>query len=174
MSKDNKSKFGELFEKSIKELDSDINKFITDKENLKENNSESSDKKIFKEVIISLEALDEYEKYEEHKESSVSHKQFIELKKKYTRNTRYKYIDLHNYDSTLEGLNALNIFFKENYGISPFLKIIHGKGSHNDNKNSPMRSMVRKFLKNNSTVLAYCSAELKDGGNGATYVLIKK
>ena len=46
MSKDNKSKFGELFEKSIKELDSDINKFITDKENLKENNSESSDKKI--------------------------------------------------------------------------------------------------------------------------------
>ena len=93
MSKDNKSKFGELFEKSIKELDSDINKFITDKENLKENNSESSDKKIFKEVIISLEALDEYEKYEEHKESSVSHKQFIELKKMYTRNTRYKYLE---------------------------------------------------------------------------------
>ena len=36
-----------------------------------------------------------------------------------------------------------------------------------------MRSMVRKFLLNTNIVLAFCEAEIKDGGNGATYVLIK-
>ena len=92
----------------------------------------------------------------------------------FTKSMRYEVIDLHHEKSTLSGLNALNDFFDKCFGKITHLKIIHGKGNHSRNNFSPMRSMVRKFLLNTSIVLAFCEAELKDGGNGATYVLIKK
>ncbi len=76
--------------------------------------------------------------------------------------------------STIDGLKALNNFFKNNYHKYQYLKIIHGKGLRNNKEVSPMRNLVRKFLLNNSIVLAFTPAQNNDGGDGATYVLIKK
>jgi len=81
---------------------------------------------------------------------------------------------LHTQSSTIDGLKALNNFFKNNYHKYQYLKIIHGKGLRNNKEVSPMRNLVRKFLLNNSIVLAFTPAQNNDGGDGATYVLIKK
>ena len=83
---------------------------------------------------------------------------------------RIHYLRFHFLKLCLE-LESMNHVFEKKGGGG---KIIHGKGNHSKNNCSPMRSMVRKFLLNTNIVLAFCEAEIKDGGNGATYVLIKK
>ena len=172
MNIDDKSKFGELFEESIKESNADINQHIEEKRNIDSDPSLNNYR--FNETIISLENLDDYKNYSSFRHDSVSHKQFLNLQKMFTRSIKYEFIDLHHEKSTLSGLNALNNFFEDSFGKITYLKIIHGKGNHSKNNYSPMRSMVRKFLLNTNIVLAFCEAEIKDGGNGATYVLIKK
>ena len=91
-----------------------------------------------------------------------------------TLKKKYNTIDLHNCESTLEGLNVLNSFFRNNASKYRYFKIIHGKGLHNKDRSSPMRTMVRKFLINTNIVLAYTRAEGSDGADGATYVLVKQ
>ncbi len=174
MSKHNKSKFGKLFEESLKESSHDSDQFIKEKSEIRNDDFQLSVGSQFVETIISLDNLEDYMNYSEFKKDSISHKQYLSLQKMHTKCLNFEYIDLHNENSTLSGLNALNIFFNNNFGKTKYLKIIHGKGHHNTNNNSPMRAMVRKFLLNTSIVLAFCQAELKDGGSGATYVLIKK
>ena len=174
MNIDDKSKFGELFEESIKESDSNLNHLIEEKRNIDHETDSSLNAYKFDETIISLENLEDFTDHTSFKNDSVSHKQFINLQKMFTKSIKYEVIDLHHEKSTLSGLSALNDFFEQCFGKITHLKIIHGKGNHNINNRSPMRSMVRKFLLNTSVVLAFCEAELKDGGNGATYVLIKK
>ena len=174
MNIDDKSKFGELFEESIKESNADINQHIEEKNSIDHDPDSSLNNYRFNETIISLENLEDYTKYTSFRNDSVSHKQFINLQKMFTKSIKYEFIDLHHEKSTLSGLNALNNFFEDSFGKITYLKIIHGKGNHSKNNCSPMRSMVRKFLLNTNIVLAFCEAEIKDGGNGATYVLIKK
>tara|TARA_Y100000816_G_scaffold260645_1_gene217058 strand:+ start:257 stop:781 length:525 start_codon:yes stop_codon:yes gene_type:complete len=174
MNIDDKSKFGELFEESIKQSNSDLNQLVEEKRNIDNGTDSSSNAYRFNETIISLENLEDFTNHTSFRHNSVSHKQFMDLQKMSTRSIRHEFIDLHYEKSTLSGLSALNDFFEQCFGKITHLKIIHGKGNHNINNCSPMRSMVRKFLLNTSIVLAFCEAELKDGGNGATYVLIKK
>jgi dsDNA-specific endonuclease/ATPase MutS2 len=143
MNTDNKSKFGELFEESIKESNSNLNHLVEEKRNIDHGTDSSLNAYKFVETIISLENLEDFTNHTSFRNNSVSHKQFINLQKMFTKSIRHEVI-------------------------------IHGKGNHSRNNCSPMRSMVRKFLLNTSIVLAFCEAELKDGGNGATYVLIKK
>ena len=174
MNIDDKSKFGELFEESIKESNSSLNHLVEEKRNIDHGTDSSLNAYKFVETIISLENLEDFTNHTSFRNNSVSHKQFINLQKMFTKSIRHEVIDLHHEKSTLSGLNALNDFFDKCFGKITHLKIIHGKGNHSRNNCSPMRSMVRKFLLNTSIVLAFCEAELKDGGNGATYVLIKK
>lgn len=51
------------------------------------------------------------------------------------------------------------------------IRIVHGKGHHD----SPpvLKNGVYQWLPQSSAVLAYCSAQPKDGGTGAVYVLLK-
>lgn len=78
-------------------------------------------------------------------------------------------IDLHGMHSD-EALQALEVFFSQCLG-SPqrCFCIIHGKG-----QDIPvLKNLVNRFLKQQSQVLAFCSAPIQLGGAGATLVLIK-
>jgi DNA-nicking Smr family endonuclease len=51
--------------------------------------------------------------------------------------------------------------------------IIHGKGFRSQNK-PVIKPMVNRWLRQAGEVLAFCSAQPKDGGTGAVYVLLRK
>ena len=164
---DEKKKFEDMFLESLKDVD--IENIINDKEDKFSDINED-----FSEKLISLESLIESDYPEMYKGDGVQNRLFDELKRMNTLKKKYNTIDLHNCESTLEGLNVLNSFFRNNASKYRYFKIIHGKGLHNKDRSSPMRTMVRKFLINTNIVLAYTRAEGSDGADGATYVLVKQ
>lgn len=61
--------------------------------------------------------------------------------------------------------------------------IVHGKGWHAESAatrgdlldgKARLKSHVNRWLKEIPIVLAFCSAQLKDGGTGAAYILVKR
>jgi len=52
--------------------------------------------------------------------------------------------------------------------------IVHGKGYHSEDGRPVLKAMVNKWLQNIPQVLAFTTAQAKDGGTGAVYALIKK
>ena len=128
----------------------------------------------FVDTIISLESLVDEDYDTEFRKNGIQNGLFQNLKRMNTLKKLYATIDLHNCESTLDALNELNNFFRENHKKFKYYKIIHGKGLHNRDGTSPMRTMVRKYLINSHFVLAYTMAEKSDGSSGATYVLIKQ
>lgn len=52
--------------------------------------------------------------------------------------------------------------------------IVHGKGYSSPGKKPVIKPMVNRWLRAAPTVLAFCSAQPKDGGTGAVYVLLKR
>ena len=157
MNIDDKSKFGELFEESIKESNADINQHIEEKRNIDSDPSLNNYR--FNETIISLENLEDYKNYTSFRHDSVSHKQFLNLQKCLLNLLNMNLLICIMKSRTLSGLNALNNFFEDSFGKITYLKIIHGKGNHSKNNCSPMRSMVRKFLLN--TILFWLSVRQK-------------
>ena len=83
------------------------------------------------------------------------------------------YIDLHGLTRE-EAWSSLEEFF-ENSRRKGFekVKIIHGKGNPPVNE-APLRTLSRKFIENCSYAgeSAYCTA--KEGGSGATWVILKR
>ncbi len=165
---DDGKKFEDLFSESLNDID--LDKIYNDK---REVFTDCELGEEFEETLISLESLLDTDYPIEFRKSGVRDKTFRELKQINKHKREYSTIDLHQYESTLEGFNALNKFFKHQSNKYKFLKIIHGKGLHNRDAESPMRAMVRKYLMNTDKVLAYVPAEKNDGHDGATYVLIK-
>ena len=53
------------------------------------------------------------------------------------------------------------------------LLIIHGKGGH-EGAPPVVKNLVNRWLPQFDTVLAFHSAQPKDGGHGAVYVLLKR
>jgi DNA-nicking Smr family endonuclease len=51
--------------------------------------------------------------------------------------------------------------------------IIHGKGFRSQNR-PVIKPMVNRWLRQADEVLAFCSAQPKDGGTGAVYVLLRR
>jgi DNA-nicking Smr family endonuclease len=51
--------------------------------------------------------------------------------------------------------------------------IVHGKGFRSQSK-AVIKPMVNRWLRQAEEVLAFCSAQPKDGGTGAVYVLLRK
>lgn len=51
--------------------------------------------------------------------------------------------------------------------------IIHGKGFRSQSK-PVIKPMVNRWLRQSDQVLAFCSAQPKDGGTGAVYVLLRR
>ncbi len=52
--------------------------------------------------------------------------------------------------------------------------IIHGKGHHSENQQGVLKPLTINRLKESAEVMAFCSAQPKDGGSGAVYVLLKR
>ena len=76
--------------------------------------------------------------------------------------------------TTEEALIELNIFIKKNYeNQSKYILIIHGKGLNNKEGVAPLKRLVQKLIINCDIAMASTSASIKDGGYGATYVLLK-
>lgn len=83
-------------------------------------------------------------------------------------------IDLHGM-TELEADKALSYFIAEaTEHQARYLIIIHGKGYHSDVEYPILKNLVNQRLKQLETVLAFCSAQPKDGGSGAVYVFLKK
>lgn len=55
-----------------------------------------------------------------------------------------------------------------------YLLIIHGKGHNSDRERPVLKNLVNWRLRQFNSVLAFCSAQPKDGGAGAVYVLLQK
>ena len=168
----NKDKGLSEFEKLLEESDIDISEVLNEKNNEDEN---FLDHKSFQDVKVSLDDL--YEKnlgdYFSHKKNGIQTKVLDKL-----RNLKYKFsssqiIDLHGM-TTEEALIELNIFIKKNYeNQSKYILIIHGKGLNNKEGVAPLKRLVQKLIINCDIAMASTSAGIKDGGYGATYVLLK-
>ena len=168
----NKDKGLSEFEKLLEESDIDISDVLNEKNNEDEN---FLDHKSFQDIKVSLDDL--YEKnlgdYFSHKKNGVQTKVLDKL-----RNLKYKFssnqiIDLHGM-TTEEALIELNIFIKKNYeNQSKYILIIHGKGLNNKEGVAPLKRLVQKLIINCDIAMASTSASIKDGGYGATYVLLK-
>jgi DNA-nicking Smr family endonuclease len=53
------------------------------------------------------------------------------------------------------------------------VRIIHGKGRHSETP-AVLKNQINQWLRQMAEILAFCSAQAKDGGTGAVYVLLKK
>ena len=78
--------------------------------------------------------------------------------------------DLYDLHSTLSDY-FLEYSYKNN---AKYLLIIHGKGLNNKDGIAPIKKLVEKVLINSPHVLAASSANKKDGGHGATYLILKR
>ena len=82
-------------------------------------------------------------------------------------------IDLHGMTS-IEALNALHDFIGYCYSKRlQCVRVVHGKGRGSGNRGPVLKSGVNCWLPQWEEVLAYCSAQDRDGGTGAVYVLLK-
>ncbi len=104
--------------------------------------------------------------------AGVQHKEMRRLKQgKFPLNDDRK-IDLHGLKRD-EAHQPLSEFIDHclNNDIR-YACVICGKGVHSPGK-PVLRPAVRSWLSHHRKVLAYCPAQLKDGGDGALYVLLK-
>ena len=99
---------------------------------------------------------------------------------------KIKSIDLHGY--TLESANkSIEKFIIDSYeqGVGKLI-VVTGKGLHSNNKKNPyvskdlsiLKYSVPEFIENNiqlmEKIIEIKDAEIKDGGSGAFYILLKK
>lgn len=81
-------------------------------------------------------------------------------------------IDLHGMRET-EAKRALTLFLQESKQFRwRCVQIIHGKGSNSDQPGGVLRPMTLHWLKQQPEVRAFCSADARSGGTGATNVLL--
>lgn len=83
-------------------------------------------------------------------------------------------LDLHGYtiDQAIEALN--NVVNPLHLESNTCLLIIHGKGYHSHGNAPKLKSLTERWLKAHPRTIAFCSAQAKDGGTGAVYVMLKK
>lgn len=83
-------------------------------------------------------------------------------------------IDLHGLtaDSAASRLETAIAFCLENN--KRVLLVIHGKGNYANNIPPVLKNIVNQWVQNHSAILAGFSAHPKQGGSGATLVLLKR
>ena len=82
-------------------------------------------------------------------------------------------IDLHGL--TLEEARAeLGDFISEAVSRrARCIRVVHGKGRRSGHRGPVLKNGVNRWLRRWDPVLAFCSAQPRDGGTGAVYVLLK-
>ena len=100
--------------------------------------------------------------------------------------SKFKHIDLHGF-SLLEANKAIEKFINDSYdnGISKII-VVTGKGLHSNVEKDPfvskdlsiLKYSVPEYIKNEAElmkkIIEIKDAEIKDGGAGAFYILLKK
>jgi DNA-nicking Smr family endonuclease len=114
-----------------------------------------------------------------HHRSGIRESQFdVGLQRKLQRKIRQGQLaiedslDLHGYNQ--KQATATLVQFLQQALASRFrmLVIIHGKGSRSGN-DAVLKPLVRHWLAQQSAVLAWCPAQPKHGGDGASYVYLR-
>ena len=82
-------------------------------------------------------------------------------------------LDLHGY-TVNEAKTAIQDFLYEcKRQHIRYIRIIHGKGYRSDQKIPVLKTHVAYWLPQHNDVLAFSSAQARDGGTGALYVILK-
>lgn len=83
-------------------------------------------------------------------------------------------LDLHGYIID-DARTELSSFIREcsNQQLRCVM-VIHGKSNNVETQHALMKSYVNDWLRQMDPVIAFCSAQPKDGGTGALYVLLKR
>ncbi len=87
----------------------------------------------------------------------------------------YESIDLHGMSLLEAEIYTSNTIDSFNYKHMACLRIVHGKGYHNNTDSNPpkIKNFIAQYLANHNRVLAYTSCPVNRGGAGALYVLIR-
>jgi len=81
-------------------------------------------------------------------------------------------LDLHGYYQN-QAIAALNEFLQQALTAElRMLIVIHGKGNRSGS-DAVLKPLVRHWLAQQSSVLAWCPAQPKHGGDGASYVYLR-
>lgn len=82
-------------------------------------------------------------------------------------------LDLHGY-TVVEAKAAIHQFFNEcKKQHLRYVRIIHGKGYRSEQNIPILKTYVAYWLPQHHDVLAFSSAQSKDGGSGAVYIILK-
>ncbi|MCP4598218.1 Smr/MutS family protein [Neptuniibacter sp.] len=83
-------------------------------------------------------------------------------------------LDLHGYTVDQARDQLSNFIFDARRRNNRCVLIVHGKSHSSGNQQALIKSYVNEWLKRLNGVLAFCSAQARDGGSGALYVLLKR
>jgi len=83
-------------------------------------------------------------------------------------------LDLHGYTRDDARKSLLEFIHHAQQQDFKIVCIVHGKGYHSEDGRPVLKAMVNKWLQNIAEVLAFTTAQPKDGGTGAVYVLLKR
>ncbi len=83
-------------------------------------------------------------------------------------------LDLHGMVVT-EARQALVEFIHESRKHNArYVRIVHGKGYGSSSRQPILKNRLNNWLRQIDDVLAFCSAQPRDGGTGAVYLLLKR
>lgn len=83
-------------------------------------------------------------------------------------------LDLHGMTELEADRQLLEFITQANQHNIRYLIIVHGKGYNSDLDYPILKNLVNQRLRQAKPVLAFCSAQPKDGGTGAVYVFLKQ
>lgn len=83
------------------------------------------------------------------------------------------FIDLHRMTVAEAEIAVANFISSTQESGLRCVRIIHGKGYRAKTEKPILKNKVNSWLRAHPAVLAFCSAQPKDGGAGAVYVLLK-
>lgn len=83
-------------------------------------------------------------------------------------------IDLHGMTWAEAGKYLRNCLDHARQGGQRCLLIIHGKGYGSESGPPVLKNMLNQWLRHQPGVLMFCSAQARDGGNGALYLLLQQ
>jgi DNA-nicking Smr family endonuclease len=83
-------------------------------------------------------------------------------------------LDLHGYTVEQARDQLSRFVFDGRRNKCRCILVVHGKAHSSGSEQALLKSYVNEWLKRLTGVLAFCSAQAKDGGAGALYVLLKR
>jgi|SaaInlStandDraft_7_1057024.scaffolds.fasta_scaffold196642_2 DNA-nicking Smr family endonuclease len=111
--------------------------------------------------------------YLSYKTAGIQTKIFSKLKKGQHRPLATS--DLHGKTKSEATIAIINFIANCQINSMKYCLIVHGKGTNNHHNTYPvLKNHIANLLKNNTEVLAFCSAKPEDGGTGALYLLLKR